>query len=69
MLSNSFKTNESDKCVCTGKNKQTQHAIICSYVDDVLILGSNTNIIKIIKQMLTNKFDMKDIGDFKNDKF
>lgn len=52
-----------------GKNKQTQHAIVSLHVDDVLILGSNTDIIKITKQMLTNKFDMKDIGDFKNDKF
>ena len=29
--------------------KKTQHAIVYSFVDDVLILGSNTDIIKIIR--------------------
>jgi hypothetical protein len=31
------------------KKKQTQHAIVYSFVDDVLILGSNTDIIKITR--------------------
>jgi hypothetical protein len=29
--------------------KKTQHAIVYSFIDDVLILGSNTDIIKIIR--------------------
>jgi hypothetical protein len=29
--------------------KKTQHAIVYSFVDDVLILGSNTDIIKITR--------------------
>ena len=36
--------------------------MFCLYVDGMLILGSNNNIIKITKQMLTNNFDIKDMG-------
>ena len=36
---------------------------MCLYVDDMLIIGSNINIIKATKQiMLANKFEMKDMG-------
>ena len=35
---------------------------MCLYVDDMLIIGSNINIIKKTKQMLANKFEMKDMG-------
>jgi hypothetical protein len=31
-------------------------------VEDILILGSNDHMIKSTKKMLTNKFDMKDLG-------
>jgi len=31
-------------------------------MDDMLILGRNDNMIKSTKKMLTNKFDMKDLG-------
>ena len=32
------------------------------FVDDILIIGSNNDIIKAIKRMLTSEFDMKDLG-------
>ena len=35
---------------------------MCLYVDDILIIGSNNDIIKATKRMLTNEFDMKDLG-------
>lgn len=54
MLSNGFNNN---KCVYVKT-----YVIVCLYIDDMLIFGSNTNIIKATKQMLTNKFDMKNIG-------
>lgn len=61
MLSNGFKINECDKCVYT---KSTQHGyvIVCLYVDDMLIFGSNNDMIKSTKRILTSKFDMKDLG-------
>ena len=36
--------------------------IVCLYVDDMLILGTNIEIIKSTKRMLSNSFDMKDLG-------
>jgi len=35
--------------MCLYGEKKTQHAIVYSFVDDVLILGSNTDIIKITR--------------------
>src|SRR5262245_25775545 len=40
MLSNGFKINESDKCVY-GKITLKGYVIVCLYVDDMLIIGSN----------------------------
>ncbi|KAL0336659.1 UNVERIFIED_CONTAM: Retrovirus-related Pol polyprotein from transposon TNT 1-94 [Sesamum radiatum] len=36
--------------------------IVCLYVDDMLIMGSNRDIILTTKKMLTKHFDMKDMG-------
>jgi hypothetical protein len=36
--------------------------MLCLYVDDILIIGSNDKMIKLTKDMLNSKFDMKDIG-------
>ncbi|KAL0560837.1 hypothetical protein IC582_001251 [Cucumis melo] len=41
---------------------ENDHVIVCLYVDHMLIIGSNINIIKATKQMLANKFEMKDMG-------
>ena len=61
MMSNGFKINECDKCVYV-KNTNNGCVIICLYVDDLLIMGSNDDIIQATKRMLNNKFDMKDLG-------
>ncbi|KAL0285668.1 UNVERIFIED_CONTAM: Retrovirus-related Pol polyprotein from transposon TNT 1-94 [Sesamum angustifolium] len=61
MLSNGFKINECDKCVYV---KSTQHSfiIVYLYVDDMLIMGSNHDIILTTNKMLTKHFDTKDMG-------
>ena len=61
MITNEFKINEYDKCVYV-KNTERGSVIICLYVDDMLIMGSNNEIIKTTKKMLNNKFNMKDLG-------
>lgn len=61
MLSNDFKINEADKCVYV-KSTDKGYVIVCLYVDDMLICGSNEYIIKSTKNMLTKWFDMKDLG-------
>ena len=61
MMTNGFKINECDKCVYV-KNTERGFVIIFLYVDDILIMGSNNEIIKTTKDMFNNKFDMKDLG-------
>ena len=54
MLANGLKINECDKCVYV-KTTQRGYVITCLYVDDMLIIGSNTEVI-------SSTFDMKDMG-------
>ena len=61
MLSDGFKINECDKCI-DMKNTDKGYVIICLYVDDMLIIDSNIEMIKTTKKMLNSKFDMKDMG-------
>ena len=53
MITNGFKINECDKRVYV-KSNENDNVIVCMYVDDMLIIGSNINIIKVTKQMLAN---------------
>ena len=52
---------ECGKCVYV-KNTEHGFVIICLYVDDILIMGINNEVIKTTKEMFHNKFDMKDLG-------
>ena len=61
MMSNGFTINECDKCVCV-KDTNNEYVIVCLYVDDMLILGSNNYIITTTKKMLFSKFNMKYLG-------
>ena len=61
MLSNGFRINECDMCVYV-KDTDRGYVFVCLYVDDMLIIGSNDEMIKTTKKLLSSKFDMKDIG-------
>jgi hypothetical protein len=61
MLPNEFKINEVDKYIYV-KNTDKYYIIICLYMDDMLILGSNGHMIKSTKKILTKMFDIKDLG-------
>ena len=61
MLTNGFKINKCDMCVYV-KNTDKGYVIICLYLDDMLIIGSNQNMIKSTKQMLNKRYDMKDMS-------
>jgi len=54
--------NESDKCIYY-KNDKNICTIICLYVDDLLIFGLNIPTINSVKSLLSNNFDMKDLGE------
>ncbi|GJX85883.1 putative reverse transcriptase domain-containing protein [Tanacetum coccineum] len=45
-----------------GKDTSSGYVILCLYVDDMLIVGSNDKMIRSTKDMLKSKFDMKDMG-------
>ena len=48
-------------CVCI---KDTEHGyvIVCMYIDDMLLVGSDDKMITSTKNMLNSRFDMKDLG-------
>ena len=50
VLSNGFKINECDKCVYV-KSTNDGYVILCLYVDDMLIVGSNVKMIQSTKDM------------------
>ena len=60
MLSNGFRINECDKCVYV-KGNEKDYVVVCLYVDDMIIIGSIDNI-NSTKKMLSQKFEMKDLG-------
>ncbi|GJR41378.1 retrovirus-related pol polyprotein from transposon TNT 1-94 [Tanacetum coccineum] len=62
LLSNGFQINECDKCVYVKQYKNA-FVIICLYVDDMLIMGTNMDVINQTKKMLHSSFDMKDMGE------
>ena len=62
MIRNGFTINECDKCAYSKKFGEA-HVLVCLYVDDMLILGTTMDVINKTKKMLTNNFDMKDMGE------
>nr|GEV42418.1 peroxidase 72 [Tanacetum cinerariifolium] len=62
LLSNGFQINKCDKCVYVKQYKNA-FVIIFVYVDDMLIMRTNMDVINPTKKMLHSSFDMKDIGE------
>ena len=61
MLANDFKINECDKCVYV-KDTENGYVILCLYVDNMLIIGSDDKMVKSTKAMLSTRFGIKDMG-------
>ena len=60
MINDGFTINECDKCVYT-KTVENVYIIVYLYVDDMLILGTNIEVIKSTKRILSKNFDIKDL--------
>jgi hypothetical protein len=56
-----FVINEADKCVYY-RHGGGEGVILCLYVDDILIFGTNMKVIHEVKFFLSKSFDMKDLG-------
>jgi hypothetical protein len=62
ILSNDFKHNGADKCIYSKFTKE-YGVIVCLYVDDMLIFGTNMKGIYETKKYLTSMFKMKDLNE------
>lgn len=62
LKSNGFAVNASDSCLYS-KMFESSCVIICLYVDDMLIVGSNIEVVNDTKIFLSNMFEMKDLGE------
>jgi hypothetical protein len=57
-----FVTNEADKCLYY-RYGGGEGAILCLYVDDILIFDTSLELIKEVKDFLSQKFEIKDLGE------
>jgi hypothetical protein len=62
LTSAGYVVNEADRCVYY-RHGGGHFAILCLYVDDILIFGTNMDIINEVKSLLSKSFDMKDLGE------
>ncbi|GJX49302.1 zinc finger, CCHC-type containing protein [Tanacetum coccineum] len=63
VLSNGFSLNQADKCVYSKFDASSKGVIICLYVDDMLIFGTDQDQVNKTKEFLSSNFDMKDLGE------
>ena len=52
----------SDHCVYLKRQNDGSYIILLLYVDDMLVAGSNTKEINVLKRKLANSFAMKDLA-------
>jgi len=57
-----FQQCTADPCIFVHTNDNVEKTYIALYVDDLLIAGDNDEDIATIKQLLSERFDMKDLG-------
>ncbi|GJS68379.1 zinc finger, CCHC-type containing protein [Tanacetum coccineum] len=62
VLSNGYLLNQADKCVYNKFDETGKGVIICLYVDDMLIFGTDQVQVDLTKEFLSSRFSMKDIG-------
>ncbi|GJS97576.1 zinc finger, CCHC-type containing protein [Tanacetum coccineum] len=63
VLSSGFYLNQSDKCVYSKFDDSGKGVIICLYVDNMLIFGTDQNQVDKTKRFLSSRFSMKDTGE------
>nr|GFA85076.1 zinc finger, CCHC-type [Tanacetum cinerariifolium] len=63
VLSSGYLLNQADKCVYNKFDASGKGVIICLYVDDMLIFGTDQVEVDMTKEVLSSRFSMKDIGE------
>ena len=57
-----FEQTASDPCLYVHANSEREMFVVAVYVDDIILGGKNESILCQVKQELSTKFDMKDLG-------
>nr|GEV42632.1 zinc finger, CCHC-type [Tanacetum cinerariifolium] len=63
VLSNGYLLNQLDKYVYSKFDESGKGVIICLYVDDMLIFGTDQVWVNLKKEFLSSSFSMKDMGE------
>ncbi|GKA93542.1 zinc finger, CCHC-type containing protein [Tanacetum coccineum] len=63
VLSNGYLLNQADKCVYSKFNESGKGVIICLYIDDMLIFGTDHVQVDLTNEFLSLKFSMKDMWE------
>ncbi|GKD16283.1 zinc finger, CCHC-type containing protein, partial [Tanacetum coccineum] len=63
VLSNGYLLNQADKCVYSKFDESGKGVIICLYVDDMLIFGTDQVQVELTKEFLSSRFSIKDMGE------
>ncbi|GKB38650.1 zinc finger, CCHC-type containing protein [Tanacetum coccineum] len=63
VLSNGYLLNQADKYVYSKFDESGKGVIICLYVDDMLIFGTDQVQVDLTKEFLSSRFSMKDMGE------
>ncbi|CAM8920548.1 unnamed protein product [Rhodiola kirilowii] len=63
ILSSGLKLNQADKCIYSKFDNSGNGVIICLYVDDMLIFGTDQKQVDLAKDFLSSSFAMKDMGE------
>ena len=65
MMSQEYKRTFADPCVYVWRFPNDKFIILLLYVDDMLIMSQDVDMIQKIKRELSKTFDMKDLGSAK----
>ncbi|GJU24934.1 zinc finger, CCHC-type containing protein [Tanacetum coccineum] len=63
VLSNGYILNQADNCVYRKFDESDKGVIICLYVYDMMIFGSDQVQVDLTKEFLSSSFSMKDMGE------
>ncbi|GJW47039.1 zinc finger, CCHC-type containing protein, partial [Tanacetum coccineum] len=63
VLYSGYLLNQADKCVYSKFDESGKGVIICLYVDDMLIFGTDKVQVDLTKEFLSSKFSVKDMGE------
>ncbi len=65
LCSDDFRQSDADPCVYSKTTEVGTLVIVIFWVDDIIIAASNQQVLKSVKESLSEKFKMKDLGELR----